>query len=208
MGSIHSAIAMPSTLETCLPPTPEQRLIIPGRHDWSQFKVLESLIAAEYPGVRLSYLDGCVELMTLSPEHELLKCLIEALLVSFFVETGIDAIPLGSSTLQSAAQGSSIEPDLSYCFQAEGTAPDLAIEIVLSSGGIEKLPKYQRFRVPEVWFWQNDSLRLYRLRGESYEPIDQSECLPGLSIDSLVGCVQTRNLLTAVRLFRQGLTPK
>jgi Uma2 family endonuclease len=185
-------------------PPAEQRFVLPGHHRWEQFKILEALIAAEYPGVRLSYLDGNVELMTLSPEHELLKCLLEALLVTYFVQMGMDVIPMGSTTLQTEIKGSSTEPDLSYRFQSDSAMPDLAIEIVLSSGGIEKLPKYQRLGVAEVWFWQNDTLQLYRLRGDTYDVIAQSEALPNLAIDLLVRCVQTGNLLSAVRMFQQG----
>ncbi|MEG4506483.1 Uma2 family endonuclease [Microcoleus sp. F6_B4] len=33
--------------------------------------------------------------------------------------------------------------------------PDLAIEVVFTSGGIDKLQLYKRLGIPEVWFWED-----------------------------------------------------
>jgi Uma2 family endonuclease len=183
---------------------PEQRLLFPGKHSWGQFKVLEALVRAEYPGVRLFYLDGCIELMTISPEHELLKSILEALLVSFFCQQQINAVPMGSATLQSEAQSSSAEPDLSYRFDGEMGLPELAIEIALSSGGTEKLARYQKLGIPEVWFWQNERLELYRLEAGEYQTIVQSQCLPSLDVKLLADCLKLKNLLAAMQAFQNS----
>jgi len=42
--------------------------------------------------------------------------------------------------------------------------PDIAIEVVLTSGGIEKLPVYAGLGVREVWFWEDDAFHLHALR--------------------------------------------
>ncbi|MBD0392562.1 MAG: Uma2 family endonuclease, partial [Microcoleus sp. C1-bin4] len=42
----------------------EQRLILPGYYTWEQFEELESLMA-DSPGLRITYLDGWIEFMTL-----------------------------------------------------------------------------------------------------------------------------------------------
>lgn len=185
-------------------PVSEQRLLLPGRHSWQQFKVLEAVVNAEYPGVRLFYLDGYVELMTLSPEHEIIKSILGLLLGAFFEEMGIDFIPLGSATLQAEAKGGSVEPDLSYAF-GDKIVPDLAIEVVITSGGLEKLPCYLRFGVPEVWFWQNEKFTLYCLQGDDYEEASQSRILPDLDLNLLTRCVLMPSKLEAVREFRRAI---
>jgi len=43
--------------------------------------------------------------------------------------------------------------------------PDIAVEVTISSGGIDKLAVYQGLGVPEVWFWQGGKFSLYCLRG-------------------------------------------
>ncbi|WP_293351009.1 MULTISPECIES: hypothetical protein [unclassified Microcoleus] len=66
---------MTATTHPQLTALPEQRLILPLSMTWEQFKALDSLL--EYTrSVRLSYLDGYVEIMTLSPEHETIKYLM------------------------------------------------------------------------------------------------------------------------------------
>jgi hypothetical protein len=47
----------------------EQRLILPGYYSWEQFEAIESLMA-DSPGLRITYLDGWIEFMTLGEEHE------------------------------------------------------------------------------------------------------------------------------------------
>jgi Uma2 family endonuclease len=124
---------------------PQQRLILPLLMTWEQFKALDSLL--EYTrSVRLSYLDGYVEIMTRSSEHETIKCLLALLLGQFFLEKDISFRPTGSATLQGEAKGSSKEPDLSYYFgedRRQRETPDLAIEVIFTSGTINKLEYYR-----------------------------------------------------------------
>ena len=42
--------------------------------------------------------------------------------------------------------------------------PDLAIEVVITSGGLRKLAAYHRLGVREVWFWIREALQIYELR--------------------------------------------
>jgi Uma2 family endonuclease len=61
----------------------EQKLILPGYYDWQQFKALQSLIDQQ-PGVKISYLDGVIALMTLGETHEMIKSMIAILLGIYF----------------------------------------------------------------------------------------------------------------------------
>lgn len=180
---------------------PEQRFVLPGQHSWAQFKVLEALLRAEYAGVRLFYLDGITELMSISPEHELIKSILDALLVIFFCQHQIDAVPMGSATLQSEYKAVSAEPDLSYRLDGQMGMPQLVVEIALSSGGIEKLARYRRLEIPEVWFWQGDRLWLYGWDGADYVELPQSGLLAGLKVDQLEVAVRSKRLLEAVQIF-------
>lgn len=145
-------------------PVKEQRFVLPGRHTWQQFKGIQALME-EVPGVRLSYLDGCVEFMTLGEEHEMLKKAIAILLEAYFFEMGIRFIPVGSATREAETKGCSFEPDESYYLGTRKEYPDLAIEVAVTSGGRDKLERYKRFQIAEVWFWENNRLSLYRFSG-------------------------------------------
>jgi Uma2 family endonuclease len=182
-------------------PLAEQWFTLPGRQSWAQFKALEQLLSAEYAGVRLFYLDGVTELMSISAEHELIKSILDALLVVFFCQCQIDVVPMGSATVQAEDRAVSAEPDLSYRLDGATGLPQLVIEVALSSGGVEKLARYRRLEIPEVWFWQGDRLWLYGWNGEDYVALSDSQLLSGLKIDRLEAGVRSGKLLEAVKLF-------
>lgn len=182
----------------------EQRLILPGWHSWQQFKAIEALIS-EIPGVRISYLDGCIELMTIGEPHEMFKKVIAILLEVYFFEMEINFIPVGSATREDETKGVSFEPDESYYIGEKKEHPDLAIEVVITSGGKNKLEKYKRFNITEVWFWENNQLSLYRLHEDNYESISSSVLLPELNLDLLVGCVLMPSILEARTEFFKGI---
>lgn len=194
---------MVQTFSKTSPPIyrPEQWFVLPGQHAWSQFKELEALLRAEYTGVRLFYLDGVTELMSISPEHELIKSILDALLVMFFCQNQLNAVPMGSATLQSEPKAVSAEPDLSYRLDGQIGMPQLIVEVALTSGGTEKLSRYRRLEIPEVWFWQNDRLWLYGWDGEDYHELTKSHLLAELEIDRLETAVCSGNLLEAVKRF-------
>ncbi|PSB50480.1 Uma2 family endonuclease [Chamaesiphon polymorphus] len=178
----------------------EQRLLMPGTYNWQQFEALEALLA-DSPGLRITYLDGSIEIMTLGEPHELIKSLIGMFLEAYFIASGIEFIPVGSATRRGEAKGTSFEPDESYYLGEQKEHPDLAIEVILTSGNLSKLEKYRRFQIPEVWLWEDDRLQVYYLEADSYSLVDRSQLLPNLDLDLLVRCVQIPSRLEAMKTF-------
>ncbi|MBW4667000.1 MAG: Uma2 family endonuclease [Cyanomargarita calcarea GSE-NOS-MK-12-04C] len=179
-------------------PQQEQRFLLPGYYSWEEFEKIESL-TKDAPGLRIIYLDGCVEFMTLGEQHEMLKTIFGFFLELYFCEKGINFIPVGSATRRAEEKGASFEPDESYYLGTKKENPDLGIEINITSGSIDKLEKYKRFNITEVWFWENNQLSLYRLRDNNYEQIYRSELLPelDLDLDLLVRCILIPSILEA-----------
>ncbi len=182
----------------------EQRFTLPGCYTWEQFEAIESLIA-DAPGLRITYLDGCVEFMTTGEPHEIFKKMLAILLEAYFFERHIKFIPVGNSTRKDKSKDVSFEPDESYYLGEKKEHPDLAIEVTITSGGIDKLEKYKRLKIAEVWFWENNQLVLYRLREDNYEQINRSAFLPDLDIALLVRCVQISDILAARTDFINGM---
>ncbi|WP_445311974.1 Uma2 family endonuclease [Microcoleus vaginatus] len=83
--------------------------------------------------------------------------------------------------------------------------PDLAIEVVVTSGGIDKLEAYKRLPIPEVWFWENSRLSLYALRQQAYEEIASSQLVPELDIGLLVRCVNMPSHVEAIKEFKRAI---
>ncbi|MEO0455933.1 MAG: Uma2 family endonuclease [Cyanobacteria bacterium P01_A01_bin.114] len=81
--------------------------------------------------------------------------------------------------------------------------PDLAIEVIETSGGVDKLSIYQGLGVSEVWFWKHSRFELYHLRGDEYEQIEASELLPSLDLALLAIYVEHSEPLEAILAFRE-----
>ncbi len=195
---------MTTQLSTQLNSTAEQYFRLPGSYSWQQFKTIEVVIE-ESPGLRISYLDGCIELMTIGEQHEIIKTIIGALIELFFLQKQIEFIPVGNATRESEDQAVSFEPDESYYIGEQKEHPDLAVEVVVTSGSLKKLEKYKRLQIAEVWFWENNQLSIHHLREEDYENISQSEILPDLDINLFVRCVQMTSKLEAMTTFMKGI---
>jgi Uma2 family endonuclease len=169
--------------------TPDQLIIIKG--DWAKFKLIQQG-CEQSPGIRVSYFDGTIELLMLSRSHEILSGAFHLFLSLFLAHLDIEFLSTGSAD-QEAEGTAAAQPDQSYCINGIKPIPDLSIEIVFSSGGTNKLARYQAIGVPEVWFWEDGVLSLYHLRPDGYEKIEQSE-LPGLKdldLTVLKRCVLT-----------------
>lgn len=182
----------------------EQRFMLPGNYSWQEFEALEQLLS-DSPGLRITYLDGWIELMTLGEPHELIKSLLGMFLEAYLIAMEIEFIPVGSATRRGEDKGTSFEPDESYYLWEQKANPDLAIEVILTSGNLRKLEKYRRFAIAEVWFWEDDRLSLYHLENDGYVEISRSRLLPELDIDLLVRCVKMRSRLEAMKIFKDAL---
>ena len=86
-----------------------------------------------------------------------------------------------------------------------GEFPDLAVEVVVTSGGINKLEAYKRLQIPEVGFWENGALRMYSLGADGYAEVDRSFVLPDLDVVLLARCINIENHLQAMREFKQTI---
>lgn len=173
---------------------------------WADFQRLLEL-RGEGSVPRFAYLEGTLEIMSPSRSHEHIKSMIGRLIEAWCSEHAIDIMPYGSWLLESKTHGRGIEPDECYVVGevTEPEVPDLAIEVVWSSGGIDELELYRKLGVREVWFWKQERLQLYALRGSGYEPIERSELLPGLDPALLLRYIDALSVTKAVREFRAAL---
>jgi Uncharacterized protein conserved in cyanobacteria len=182
----------------------EQRFVLPSYYSWEQFEALESLIA-DASGLRITYLDGWIEFMTLGEAHEEIKSILAIFIALYFFEKGINFIPVGSATRRDKTKDVSFEPDESYYIGEKKEHPDLAVEVTITSGSTNKLAKYLRLRIPEVWFWENNRLDVYGLCEDNYEQVSRSELLPELDLELLVRCVLMPSRIEARTEFLKGI---
>lgn len=152
-------------------------------------------------GLRMTYYDGTLELM--SPEfiHEVPSYRIGLFIPVVAEELDIPFLGAGSTTIRRGTEGQrkgkGKEPDECFYFGNLGAVldreridlerdppPDLWIEVDHRSSSRGRLPLYAALGVPEVWrFWARSGRVWFgRLSAEgSYEPVDRSLCLPMLT---------------------------
>jgi Uma2 family endonuclease len=167
--------------------------------------------------LRLTYNRGNLEIMAPSPEHELSKEVLGRFIDTIAEEFEINIYPLGSTTFKQP-ELSGAEPD--KCFyihniavvqgkrrlnMAEDPAPDLIVEIDITSSSQNRLQVYADLGVAEVWIYNGESLIVHQLQNGNYQANPTSQFFANLSISAIADWLQrstTMDYLMLVKAFR------
>lgn len=152
---------------------------------WADYEKFDS---HEYPGYRVSYYNGVITLVSPSQNHEVIAEVINYLIVAYCKQIQLLYYPMRSTRLINKPLAAK-EPDVSFSFGSRKELPDLAIEVIFSSGSINDLKNYQALGVSEVWFWRDNQLTFYYLTAGKYIKVANSICLPHLAAEELANFV-------------------
>ena len=185
-------------------PNADQRIVTYGV-PWAHYEA-QMALRGEGSVPRMAYLEGALELMTPSKDHERAKSYIGRLVEAYALDRGIDLSPYGAWTLKSAPNQSGVEPDECYIVGSDQSKPlpDVAIEVVWTSGGLDKLEIYRRLGIGEVWCWKDGRIEIQVLRHERYEPVDRSPLFPDLDVGLLCSFLDRPTTIQALRAFREA----
>ncbi len=173
---------------------------------WHTYQAL-SLDLAETPNKKLTFDQGILEIMTPLPEHEINKGFLARLIWTTTEILGLEVASLCSTTLSREDLQRGIEPDECFYIQNEAVvrgkttfdfavdpAPDLAIEIDITSSSLNRLDIYAALGVREVWRFENDNLLIYCLENNGYELQENSQVLPVLSRQIILDFLKKRSV--------------
>lgn len=181
----------------------DQRVFLHGV-SWQRF--LDVLAArGDSSAVRVTYLAGELELMSPSFSHEGIKTTIARLVEAYADELGLDLYGIGSWTLKTKLKKLGIEPDECYSIGKPSRVPELAIEVIWTSGGLDKLEVYRGLGVREVWVWKKEKLAVHVLRADRYVRAARSRLLPGIDLARVAKLASRPDQPVAVREFRADL---
>ncbi len=199
----------------------DSQVVLP-RVSWETYeKLLEDLADCSAP--RLTYDRGRLGIMSPTPQHERFNRTLNLIVEIAAAELDIRIDVLGSSTFKREDIDRGFEPD--SCFYV-GNAdrvrgkrridlstdppPDLVIEIDNTSSSVPKLPIFAHFGVPEVWLYDGSSLRMSKLQGIKYLPLDRSLSFPILTArvleDFLARSQEWEDHPRLVRAIREWVT--
>jgi Uma2 family endonuclease len=187
-------------------PNADERILLHGL-DWARF---ESLVAlrGERRRPRVAYLDGVVELIGPSRGHESTKSDLGRIVEHYCLLSDILITPYGSWLIKDQPEEAGAEPDECYIFGPDPESkdrPDLVIEVVWTSGGIDKLEIYRRLGIAEAWFWKDGRLAVYRLGPSGYQLVPRSQWVPDIDFDLVLSLIGVKPINEVVRRLREAL---
>lgn len=178
-------------------------------HDvsWNDYERLLE-IRGDHSAPRISYLEGEVEIMSPSRDHEQIKSTIGRLLEAWCTDHGIEWSPFGSWTLKRKRDKRGAEADECYVFGTEPREwPQLAIEVEWTRRGIDQLEIYRMFGVEEVWYWRKGTLEVYLFGRGKFTRAKRSRLFPDLDLKLLTSMLDRDTVSQAVRDFRAATQP-
>jgi Uma2 family endonuclease len=178
----------------------ETRILIPN----IAWEIFESLAASDCAGTRFTYNKGLLEIMSPSIEHEWLHRALGRMIDTITEELNIPVLSAGSTTLKLQLEERGLEPDECYYLANEARMrgkreldlsidppPDLAIEVDISRSSIDKLAIYSAIGVPELWFCNGESLRVYQLQDDGrYLECESSAAFTFLDLKEIMRCIR------------------
>jgi Uma2 family endonuclease len=197
----------------------EEHRVILRNASWGTY---ERLLAEreERRSPRFFYDRGVLEIVSPSTEHDGVSRVIAALIELLAEEADADVFNAGSTTFKREDLSRGFEPD--ECFYFGGNAgrvrelvagkgnleldsgdpaPDLVVEVDITSPSLDKLPIYSRLGVTEVWRHDGGRLEILGLADDGaggeeprYAEAPESTFLPGATGEALT------------RLVAEGLT--
>ena len=172
-------------------PLPEQRITIHGVR-WNDYVMLRESL--ETPGLRMTFCQGALEIMSPSRLHEMWKTSIARLVELYAMERDLPLLGYGSTTFRLEAKERGAEPDECYrvgLMMKDGEFPDIVLEVLATNPLLDKLLVYRGFDVPEVWLFREGVFEIHRLREGGYVRVERSELLPELDF-ALIGRLAVR----------------
>ncbi len=163
--------------------------------------------------------------MTLSSGYEQRSRAINRLIEALTEELQIPIASAGSTTINLERAEKGLEPDECYYLRNEPRVrgktqidlefdppPDLAVEVDVSRGSLNRLESHAGLRVPEVWRYTKGHLVVHQLQDDgNYAIQPTSRNFPFLAMDQfdrLVRTSSTTDQLTWMRIVRDWIRQK
>ncbi|MEQ1825761.1 MAG: Uma2 family endonuclease [Pirellula sp.] len=170
---------------------------------------------------RMTYDQGVLEMMSPKRKHEHLGRLMGRMIEAYSEIRSIEILSVASATVKCRDLQKGYEADESYYVTSieqvlakeeldfdVDPAPDLVIEVELTSSAIDKMRLYAAMQVPEVWRHDGNSVQFFRLMKGTYDTVKTSIELPG-SDSTLVNQFLEQRLqfgeTTWIKAFRSAI---
>lgn len=188
---------------------------------WERYEKLLEELGRRYRA-RISYDHGRLEINMPLPIHDKHKDFTTRLMQVLTEEMEMDMEGLGSTTFSYEGWLQGVEPGtcfyLTHLERVIGIerfdpnepppAPDIAVEIDITSESLARFPIYVNLGVPEIWRYDGHQVWMYHLTETGYVEAPASRAFPLLTAESLAHFLersQTEGQSAVLREFRQWI---
>jgi Uma2 family endonuclease len=164
---------------------------------WDEYEELLEQVG-EAPGLRISYDNGSLDVMTISGEHEKYSEFISSLVGIIRLRLRMNILSFGSATMRKRNLKKGKEPDACFYVQSAplignriqldfetDPPPDVTVEIDVHHDSRSSFPIYAALGVSEIWRYDGHAMTIYHLSeaadAQEYVAGDTSAALPMLS---------------------------
>lgn len=173
---------------------------------WDEYEELLEQVG-EAPGLRITYDDGSLHIVTISSEHEKYASFISSLIAGIRLRLRMNILAFGSATMRKRRRDKGHEPDA--CFYVQTAAlignkiqldfetdppPDIVVEIDVHHDSRSRFPVYAALGVPEIWRYDGQAMTIYHLSEEAdreqYIEVVTSGAFPMLSATLLTEMIE------------------
>lgn len=206
------------SLPDLAPGTSEFGHVVLGNISWDTYESL--LHDLEEQHYRLTYYGGDLEITPPSRPHERAGQLLGRLIHTYTEVRDIPIASFGSATWRRRDIQKGLEADECYYLLSEprirgrdeveinvGPPPDIAIEVDISRSALDKQRIYAALGVPELWRWEDESLRALVLGPDGkYVAAQQSLNFPYLPLAEVARFMSMRHGQSEtawIKLFRE-----
>jgi len=197
---------------------PREQFFVLHDVSWDEYIAIGRLLA-DRPGLRITYDRGTLEFMSTSPKHERYKRWLGRFVETIAEELEKPIMPGGSMTFQREELERGFEPDDCFWIANEiavrdkltwepdkDPPPDVGLEIEVSRSAIGRMNIFAAFRIPEIWRYDGQELRIYLLQSDgTYQLSERSLAFPSIPVKELVRffpTVEGTDYLSAVKAVR------
>ena len=177
---------------------PDAAMLVVSNVTWEQYEDLLTELA-DRPGLRVSYDEGRLQVMSPSKEHEEYVELIVRIAQVLSEELSVLLETYGSATWKRRILQKGVEPDT--CFYVANAhrvigkrtldldvdpPPDVVVEIDITNESLSKFPIYAAIGVPEIWRYDRARVQMFELSGDRYASTVGSRFFSGFSCAMLL----------------------
>jgi Uma2 family endonuclease len=172
---------------------PEDSIAIFHNVTWDDYEELLAQVG-EAAGMRISFNDGTLKIMTLSHAHEKYADFIKRLVSTLSLRLRINILFFGSATRKKQRVKKGVEPDGSFYVQsaamignrinidiAVDPPPDVVLEVDVHHDSSDSDAIYAAFDVPEIWRYDGREVAILHLQEGRYVAQETSLALPMLN---------------------------